>query len=113
MLLSTLEKKVRRFVASVCDVQVVFYHQQGKDEGIVMLANKALYAVCSICPIREIVIGRNYQGDGMGILSAPMTASGLLGLVQWTDRVTAVQRFTELKTSHPHCGGGEVLALPS
>ena len=112
MHLSTLEKKVRRFVASICDIQIVFYHQQGTDEGIVMLANKALYAVCSICPARKIVIGRNYLGGGEGILSAPMSANGLLGLIQWTDRSTATSRFMDLKSEPDHCGSIAVLTLP-
>lgn len=111
MITSTLEKKVRRFVASACDIQVVFFSLRGADEGVVMLAQKGQYATCTICPNRKILVSKNYLGDGQGILTAPMSPQGLVGLLQWTDRCTAKNRFQDLH--HDVSYASAISTLPS
>lgn len=88
-----LENKVRRFLASITDVNLVFFKVLNKDCALVLLARASDYGVCTINPAIGLISAKNYDAANDALLSARMTACGLVDLVQWSSREVANHRF--------------------
>lgn len=91
----TLEKKIRRFLASITDVHLVFINIVDKDSALVLLARDSDYGVCTINPAIGLISAKNYNDANDALLSARMTACGLIDLAQWSSREIAIHRFRE------------------
>lgn len=87
---------MKKLINNLPDYDVVMHHQTGRDEHAVLLARGGVYAVCKTQPQRRIATTPNYQANGYGLLSGPLTAAGLGDLLQWTDRDAAIERFGKL-----------------
>jgi|JI6StandDraft_1071083.scaffolds.fasta_scaffold204859_2 hypothetical protein len=93
MSLKPLEKKVRRFLASITEVQLVFINTLNMDSALVLLARDRDYGVCTINPTIGLISAKNYNDANDALLSARMTACGLIDLIQWSNREIATRRF--------------------
>ncbi len=79
----------------VAPYDLVMQRRVGDDEHVVMLCNRTAYAVCRVFPSRQISTSPNFHvQNGTGLLNAPLTPEGLRELLHWTDRKTALSRFT-------------------
>lgn len=79
----------------VAPFDLVMHREVGEDEHVVMLCNRTAYAVCRVFPSRQISTSPNFHvQNGTGLLNAPLTPDGLRELLHWTDRKTALARFT-------------------
>ncbi|WP_126447944.1 hypothetical protein [Sulfuricystis multivorans] len=84
---------MKKLVKNFPEYDFVIYHELGYDEYAVMLEKNGAYSVCRMQPKRLIAMSPNYQANGYGLLSGPLTRAGLADLLQWTDRDTASERY--------------------
>lgn len=87
---------MKKLICNIPDYDIVMHHQTGRDEHAVLLAKDGAYAACKTQPQRRIAMTPNYQANGYGLLSGPLTSAGLGDLLQWTDRSSAIERFRKL-----------------
>ncbi len=74
---------------------LVMHRRVADDEHVVMLCDRTSYAVCRVFPNRQISTSPNFHvSGGTGLLNAPLTPAGLRELLHWTDRKTALSRFS-------------------
>ena len=92
---------MKKLINNVPDYDIVMHHQISADEFAVVVARRVEaksieYAACRTQPKRQIALTPNYEANGYGLLTSPLTAAGLGDLLQWTDRKTAISRFAAL-----------------
>ncbi len=91
----THSKRTSSLVDQVAPFDLVMHREVGDDEHVVMLCDRSAYAVCRVFPSRQISTSPNFHvQNGTGLLNAPLTPDGLRELLHWTDRKTALARFT-------------------
>lgn len=78
-------------------MEVVITHNCGDDEHIVLMTKSREYAVCRMDFNRMVASAPNYfRGFPNGILSASLSKDGLEELLDWTDRESAMRRYSKL-----------------
>lgn len=84
---------MKKLISNLPEYTFVMHQQLGPDEHAVLLGKDGAYSVCKMQPKRLIAMSPNYQADGYGLLSGPLTRAGLADLLQWTNRDTASDRY--------------------
>ncbi len=87
---------MKKLISTLPEYAFIMHQQIGPDEHAVLLGREKTYAAVTMQPKRLVAMSPNYQADGHGLLSGPLTKDGLEDLLQWTDRETAVVRFYTL-----------------
>jgi hypothetical protein len=89
-----------RFLATLAPIETVMKRSIRTDEYVVMLTIEGKYSVCRLHPTRRLVTAPNYYVQSEhGLLSAKLDKAGLFHLLHWTDRETALSRFSRLANS--------------
>ena len=93
---SITRRRMKKIIHALPDYEFVMHHPIGTDEYAVLLKQGSVYSVCRMQPRRMIAMSPNYQADGHGILSGPLSREGLHDLLQWTCYETATVRFRKM-----------------
>lgn len=87
---------MKKLISTLPEYAFLMSHSTGPDNYAVMLSKNGAYSVCQMQPRRRIALSPNYQANGHGLLTAPLTSAGLADLLQWTDYGNASARFRTL-----------------
>ena len=100
-------KNMKKLINNAPEYDVVMHHRLAQDEFAIVVARDGAYAVCKTQPRRQIALMPNYEANGYGLLTSPLTSAGLGDLLQWTNRETAIERFCKL--AKLQCSGASPL----
>ncbi len=87
---------MNKLISNFPEYTFLVSHSTGPDDYAVMLSKDGGYSVCQMQPRRRIALSPNYQANGHGLLTAPLSTAGLADLLQWTDYSNASARFRTL-----------------
>lgn len=87
---------MKKTISSLPEYQFAMCQQLGRDDYAVLLSGQSGFAVCRMQPQRRVALSPNYHSDGRGIISGPLSPTGLSDLLQWTNRDEAVSRFRRM-----------------
>lgn len=105
---------VERFLTTLEPIVTVVKAVLQPDDHVVMLAHDGQYSVCRVHPARRLVTAPNYHVPSEeGLLSTTLSKAGLKHLLHWTDRETALSRFTRLAHPESNPRDGVVIDLLS
>lgn len=94
----TLKSPLIEMTVNQLGMDVVF-SECCDDEYITLLCKHPLYAVCKVNLSLQLASAPNYRAD-VGTLCAPLSVDGLNEILHWTDRHSAVSRYTRLTGNH-------------
>lgn len=84
---------MNKLIPTLPEYAFLMFHSIGHDNYAVMLSKDGAYSVCQMQPRRRIALSPNYQANGYGLLTGPLSSAGLADLLQWTDYDCATARF--------------------
>lgn len=85
-------------IATLSDADIVFSHGEGKVCTVMLKSRKSGdFAVCMVDPSRAVITAPNYRfRSEHARLFGSMSPRGVLSVLDWTDRPTAINRYVSL-----------------
>lgn len=97
--MNSLNNKQNAWIPSLtANLDIVMDHDE-KNIKVVLLKRRrdGSFAVCRVDPTREVVMAPNYRAEQSdGRLLGQLSKRGLKSVLDWTDRVTALNRYTSM-----------------
>lgn len=99
-------------ISSLSNADIVMRHTGNNGNGCAIMLKRrdsGSFAVCMVDALRAIVVAPNYQTQkSEARLLGSLSKQGLSSVLDWTDRCTALRRYTGLVGKPLDCGDGVI-----